>query len=89
MLLGHSPQFVLWTYKCIMTYTNAFFFEGCNGIINTCLDWTNSMENRYFMVLWKCVIYILEIFENHIMADFGLIFFILILERYFIYSQIL
>jgi len=52
------------------------------------------MENRYFMVLWKCVIYILKIFENHILMDYGLIFqFILVLERiskawYFIYSQI-
>jgi hypothetical protein len=52
------------------------------------------MENRYFMVLWKRVIYILKIFENHILMDFGLIFqFILVLERifeswYFIHSQI-
>jgi len=60
------------------------FLEGCNGIINTCLDWTHSMKNRYFMLLWKRVIYILKIFENHILMDFGLIFqFILILEMIF------
>jgi hypothetical protein len=50
------------------------------------------MENRYFMVLWTCVIYILKIFENHILMNYGLIFqFILVLERIskawcFIYS---
>lgn len=40
------------------------------------------MEYRYFMALWKRVIYVLKIFENHILMAFGLIFqFILVLER--------
>ncbi len=48
------------------------FFEGRNDIINTCRDWTNSMEYRYFMALWKHVIYVLKIFENHTLMTFGL-----------------
>jgi hypothetical protein len=26
-----------------------------NGIMNVDLEWTNSLENKYFKNLWKCV----------------------------------
>jgi len=26
-----------------------------NGIMNLDLEWTNSLENKYFKNLWKCV----------------------------------